>query len=76
MTDEAGIESKDTAPLGDENLINVTFSIDSANNYSFFLLLICTSPDDNSFWIKMDDDNFEMMNGLGTTTWAWITLGS
>jgi len=76
LTVKAGNQSLDNAPSGDENAIYIPFSIDSAGSYYLYARLNCPSYDDDSYWIKMDDGNFQMFNGLVTTGWEWKNLSS
>lgn len=76
VTVKAGTESLEAAPSGANGLITLPFSIDSTGAYAVSARLNCPSPNDDSFWVKMDDGNFEMKNGLGTSSWQWNTLGN
>ncbi|MFA9391121.1 MAG: GDSL-type esterase/lipase family protein [Prolixibacteraceae bacterium] len=71
---KAGTESKDAAPATVEGLITIPFSVDSTGEYSVSARLNCPSADDDSFWIKLDDGEFEMINGLATSGWQWKTF--
>lgn len=72
VTVKAGTQSLDNPPVGDENLIHIPFSVDSTGNYSVYARLNCPSPNDDSFWVKIDDGDFQLNNGLGTSGWGWI----
>jgi hypothetical protein len=41
-----------------------------------YWLLNCPTGDDDSFWVKVDDGEFESRNTLITIGWQWMTLGS
>ena len=71
---KAGTESIDSAPAGSENVITMSFSVKAEGNYAVFARLNCPSADDDSFWIKMDDEDFDSFNGLGTSGWGWVKL--
>lgn len=34
----------------------------------------CASADDDSFWVKIDDGEFVVANGLRTAGWDWVEL--
>lgn len=69
-----GAESIEEAPGEKEGLIQMPFSLKKDGNYTVFARLNCPSADDDSFWIKVDDGNFERFNGLETSTWSWVKL--
>ena len=71
-----GTESIQTPPAGAEGVIAFDFSIKVAGDYSVFARLNCPSADDDSFWVKMDDSPFTMLNGLGTRGWDWVKLNN
>jgi hypothetical protein len=39
-----------------------------------FARVNCPSADDDSFWVKIDDGEFVVANGLRTTGWEWVEL--
>jgi hypothetical protein len=39
-----------------------------------FARVHCPTADDDSFWVKIDDGEFVMANGLRTTGWEWVSL--
>lgn len=69
---KSGIESLTEAPAGSESAIIIQFSVDSVRNYSVFARLNCPTANDDSYWVKMDDGEFTMHNGLGTSGWEWL----
>jgi hypothetical protein len=71
VTVKPGLQSLSQAPTGNESLILVSFSVDTTGNYSVFARLNCPTPNDDSFWVKMDDGAFQSKNGLGTSGWEW-----
>lgn len=71
---KAGTQSIRTAPTGKSSAISFSFSVKKAGTYAVFARLNCPSADDDSFWIKMDDGNFMMANGLETRGWNWVKL--
>jgi hypothetical protein len=74
VTVKSGIESITEAPTGSESAIYIPFSVDTAGSFSVFARLNCPSYDDDSYWVKMDDGEFSMCNGLYTSGWQWLTL--
>ena len=67
-------ESVAAAPANSKDHIVITFTADKDATYSVFGRLNCPTADDDSYWIKMDDEEFAMANGLGTRGWEWVRI--
>lgn len=74
VTVKPGIQSLNEPPSDSASAIVIYFSIDSAGNYSVFGRLNDPTYDDDSYWVKMDDGEFELFNGLVTSGWEWRKL--
>lgn len=68
---KSGVQSLSEAPTGSESAIFIPFSVDSSGNFYVFARLNCPTYDDDSYWVKMDDGEFQMNNGLVTSGWEW-----
>ncbi len=75
-TVKSGMNSTDRAPSGPDNLITVPFTVQRDDRYYLFGRLNCASADDDSFWIQIDDQPFEVANGLRTTGWDWVRMST
>ncbi len=71
-----GMQSISESPAGNEGFITMSFTVKAEDNYTVFARLNCPSADDDSFWIKMDDGSFMVLNGLATRGWEWIKLNN
>lgn len=72
---EPGLESLSEA--ADSNgEISLPFTVSSDTTYYVYGLLNCPNSDDDSYWLKMDDGEFVMINGLVTNGWQWMTLNN
>ena len=76
ITVRPDIESVPAAPIGSQNLITIPFSLTTNGNFAVFGRLNCPTADDDSYWIKMDDGSFAMVNNLGTSGWEWVRITS
>lgn len=76
VTVRPDIESTASAPTGSADHITVTFTAEKDTTYYVFGRADNPTPDDDSFWVKMDDGAFAMVNGLGTNGWEWVRLAS
>ncbi|HKK61267.1 MAG TPA: GDSL-type esterase/lipase family protein [Bacteroidales bacterium] len=76
LTIEPGNNSTGAAPADSSGLLSYTFSIDQVGTYMLYARLICPSPNDDSFWIKMDNGSFAMWNNIDAPSWQWFEFGS
>ncbi len=74
VTVRPDIESVSAAPMNSDDHIYITFSTEKDTTYYLFGRMNNPTPDDDSFWIKMDNGSFVMVNGLGTNGWQWERL--
>ncbi len=71
-----GMESIPAAPAESSGYFYFPFTVNSTGNYRIFARLNCPGTDHDSFWVKMDDRAFTMVNGLTTSGWEWIQMTS
>jgi hypothetical protein len=69
-------ESVATAPVNINDQINITFTAAKDTTYYIFGRMSCPTTNDDSYWLKMDDGSFAMMEGLGTSGWKWMRITS
>lgn len=74
LTPVTGAQSIETAPMDKALLVDIPFHLEKSGTFTLFARLNCPSADDDSCWLKIDDGEFVMKNGLGTSGWQWITL--
>ncbi len=67
-------ESVTTAPATADDHIAYTFTAGKNATCYVFARVYCPTADDDSFWIKMDDGPFSMVNNLGTRGWEWVRM--
>ncbi|HYX08484.1 MAG TPA: sialate O-acetylesterase, partial [Bacteroidales bacterium] len=71
---KSGNESLSVPATDSADLIFLTFSVDTTDNFNVFARLNCLSTHDDSFWISIDDGNFTMYNDMQTSGWQWKKL--
>jgi lysophospholipase L1-like esterase len=76
VTIKPGNNSTGNAPTTAAGLLTYTFDVEESGTYSLYARVLCPSFDDDSFWIKMDDGQFAMWNGIMTTSWQWLLFPS
>lgn len=74
VTVQEGLNSPDSATVSEESIITVPFSIDDKGMYYIYARLNCASASDDSFYIKIDDEEFKVANGLRTNGWEWVEM--
>jgi hypothetical protein len=74
VTAKAGTQSLSSAPTDSRSLLALPFAIQKPGTFAVFARMNCPTADDDSFWLKMDNGEFEMHNGLGTSGWEWKRL--
>lgn len=76
VTAKPGIQSLSAAPTDGASAIYIPFSVDTTANFNLYIRANCPTYDDDSFWAKMDSEQFVMYNGLVTNGWEWVKLSS
>lgn len=71
-----GLNSPNEAPNNDMSTINIPFTIIENGDFNVFARLNCPTYDDDSFWIKLNNESFAMSNGLVTSGWEWKKLNN
>jgi len=61
-------------PINDTSIIQMNFTI--TNDSSYYLYGRCNnvSLDNSSYWIKIDEGNFELIQQKTTNGWQWLEL--
>ena len=67
-----GLQSLNAPPAGSDGHIVIPFSVDSTSTYAVFARLNNATADDDSYWVRMDNGDFAMFNGLTTSGWEWV----
>ena len=71
---EQGINSNSSAPADSASAIYMSFTVPKDSSYCIFVRLNSSGSDDDSFWAKLDDEDFVLHDGLGTSGWEWKKL--
>ena len=75
ITARSGLNSSNSAP-DKTGLAVYTFTVAESGEYSFWIRALCPTPNDDSFWFKMDDGDFSQWNSIpNTSTWQWNKSG-
>lgn len=76
VTVKAGIQGLSAANPSSAATINIPFTVTKDSIYYVYGLLNCLNANDDSFWAKIDDADFVMLNGLTTSGWQWMNLSN
>jgi hypothetical protein len=74
VTVQPGLNSTASAPTGAAAAITLPFTIETAGSYNFFARINCSNADNDSYWVKIDNGSFIMVNNLVTSGWQWKQL--
>lgn len=72
----SGLNGVAQAPVDSSGAIYFQFTIKNDSTYHVFARVNNLSNSDDSFWIKMDDGNFDNINDLKSNGWQWKLLNS
>jgi len=72
---KSGMNSPNAAPKDSlANQVVIPFTIEKEGAYNILAKCIGPNPEDDSYWIKVDDGPFETANGLAGSDWQWGRL--
>ncbi|HEY6914683.1 MAG TPA: sialate O-acetylesterase [Paludibacter sp.] len=75
VTSRNNIESKNAA-AGTDGTISLPFTVNTTGTFTLYARVNCPTANDDSFWIKMDNGDFSMSNGLSTNGWQWVVINT
>ncbi|QDV87438.1 endo-1,4-beta-xylanase [Planctomycetes bacterium TBK1r] len=76
LTIKPDLDSPQAVPAGDTAALTVPFTTTKISTYYAHARVNCPSADDDSFWLKIDDQEFVAANGLQTNGWQWGKLAA
>jgi hypothetical protein len=76
VTIKSGLNSTSVAPADSASAIYFPFTATTDTTYYIYARVKCQTINDDSFWIKMDNGDFVMKDGLTTSSWQWLKLSS
>lgn len=71
-----GIENPSAAPADDAGIIQMNLTVSADTTYYLYGRFNNPDANGNSFWIKVDDGDFELYDDLTTDGWEWLELKS
>ncbi|MCA9196421.1 MAG: hypothetical protein KDA87_02745 [Planctomycetales bacterium] len=73
---QPGVNNTTAAATDQDAWITIPISVPKETKYYVFARVNCPTADDDSFWVRFDDANFNAANGLRTVGWDWVNLTS
>lgn len=74
ITVQKGLNSAESATTTKESTLKLKIDISKDGSYYLYARLNCQNAADDSFYMKIDDGEFETYNGLQTEGWEWVKL--
>lgn len=74
VTVKAGLNSTSNAPAAPDGVVVFPFTLDSAGKYNFVARIFGPTPNDDSYFVKVDSGAYVSLNGLTTAGWEWAIL--
>jgi lysophospholipase L1-like esterase len=71
---DRGLNSLTDAPADAESLVNISFTVKNDTTYRIYGRVNCAGADDDSYWLKLDNGEFAISEGLTTNGWQWKEL--
>lgn len=76
VTATPGTENISEAPTDDLSVMQMSFTVSADTSYYVYGRFNNPTTNDDSYWIKIDDGEFELIDDLTTTDWQWLELKS
>lgn len=73
-TIRAGANSTNAAPSGPGTTLTIPFNVRRGGQYYLFGRVNAPSAEDDSIYLKFDDGEYAVANGLGTVGWQWVPV--
>lgn len=71
-----GLNSTAAPPTGAGSTVVLPFSVTTAATYDIQARVNCATANDDSYWVKIDNGSFVMVNNITTSGWQWKKLTS
>ncbi len=72
ITVQSGTNSTGNEPGSSAGYITYSFNVGESGTYTLWGRIIAPTPNDDSFWIRMDNGSWYMWNGISSSSsWTW-----
>ncbi|HYX09990.1 MAG TPA: T9SS type A sorting domain-containing protein, partial [Bacteroidales bacterium] len=77
ITIQSGNNSTDNPPSDDNGLVSYNFNLSESGTYRLWARVIAPGPDDDSYWMKIDNGNWYSWNNIASSSnWIWASVQS
>ncbi|MCF8358875.1 MAG: DUF1593 domain-containing protein [Prolixibacteraceae bacterium] len=74
ITIKSGNNSTDNAPTSSNDQVSFSININESGTFTLWARVITPSYDDDSFWLKMDNGEWNMWNNIASSSsWTWAS---
>jgi hypothetical protein len=70
------VENSEVPPTNDAGIIEMSISVNTDTAYYLYGRFNNSKDNHNSFWLKIDDGDFELFDNNTTNGWKWLELKS
>jgi hypothetical protein len=71
VTVQPGNNSTASAPTNSAGFVTFPLNVSQTGTYFLFARVLGPTPNDDSFWVRMDGGSWIMWNNWFTSSWAW-----
>ncbi len=72
LTVKPGVEAKSNPSTDMNDYLVYNFYVPESGNYKIWGRVLAPSADDDSYWVKVDNDAWTLWNGIvGSSSWQW-----
>jgi hypothetical protein len=76
VTATPGIENISVAPADESSAIQMNFTLTADTGYYVYGRFNNPTAGDDSYWVKIDDQEYVFIDGLTTNGWQWLEMKS
>ena len=71
---KTGFNNTSEAPADPASAVAIPFTVTEDTTFSVFARVNCSGPDNDAYWVRMDDEEYVLYDGSGTGGWEWRRL--
>jgi len=72
----SSVENLSTAPTNDSSVVQMSFTLSSDTSYYIYGRFNNPNIKSKSYWVKIDNGAYELIDNLTTTGWQWLKIKS
>ncbi len=76
ITPLPGVKNLSMPPSDDAYIMKINFTVNADTTYYLYGRFNNPADSNDSYWIKIDEEDFELIDNLTTEGWQWLEIGS